>query len=80
MAQMLRNIVRYGSGLKSLSMPVQQSVGLRAISVRSLWHMSKPSVASNVHSCGCGLGGACTCGSQKRFASTNGKYSYYIST
>lgn len=70
MAQMLRNLVRYGGGLKSLAMPIQQqSVGLRSASVRSLWHMSKPTVHN---SCGCGLGGSCTCGGQKRFASTNG--------
>lgn len=71
---MLRNLVRYGGGLKSLAMPVQQSVGLRSAGVRSLWHMSKPSVTTN--GCGCGLGGGCTCGGQKRFASTNGNHRF----
>lgn len=79
MAQMLRNIVRYGGGLKSLAVPVQQqSVGLRTTGVRSLWHMSKASAVSKCHSCGCGLGGSCTCGSQKRFASTNGKLHIFL--
>lgn len=74
MAQMLRNLVRYGGGLKSLAMPVQhQSVGIRSTGVRSLWHMSKSSIINVHNGCGCGLGGSCSCGGQKRFASTNGK-------
>lgn len=70
---MLRNIVRSGA-LKSIVLPVQQSVGIQGIGARSLWHMSKPSTTSSIHKCS-GFGG-CRCGCGTRFASTNGKRFY----
>lgn len=74
MSIMLRNIVR-SNALKSLVGSAQQSVGIRAVGSRSLWHMSKPSSATiNGHRCS-GFG-CSTCG--KRFSSTNGKAFFFV--
>lgn len=75
MSNLLRNIVR-SSVLKTLSAPIQQNpIAARTVGIRSLWHMSKPSITSNQHRC-TGFGG-CSCGCGKRFAS-NGMNSIAI--
>ncbi|XP_031637760.1 complement component 1 Q subcomponent-binding protein, mitochondrial [Contarinia nasturtii] len=66
---MLRNIVRIGA-FKSLASPIQQTVGIRSLGARSLWHMSKPSLISNKKCTGFA---GCQCGCGKRFASTDGE-------
>lgn len=72
MSNILRNIVK-SSVLKSLSAPIQNSMGIRTAGVRSLWHMSKPSITTNEHRCT----GGCPCGISKRFAS-NGMHFFSI--
>jgi len=68
MSNILRNIVK-SSVLKSLNAPIQNSIGIRTTGVRSLWHMSKPSITANEHRCN----GGCSCGISKRFASNGEK-------